>query len=324
MSQTSQNNLLKLPILDLSIPLTSSALSSLLDACTDWGFFHVINHGVSDALSDTLSSFARQIFALSLDTKLKLGPSSSVRSYTPQFIASPFYEGLKVAGPDLFSSAQCSGNALLGENCSEFSRAVQQYGDKMTELSRRIIEIILMSMGDGFETKFYDTEFSKSYGYLRIIQYSSPGPSEEEVEGLGKHTDMCCMTVLYSDDVSSLQVRSKAGQWMDIEPCEGSLVVNIGDMFEAWSNGRLRSSEHRVVLRKRRNRLCLAFFWSFEDDKVIFAPDEVVGDGNRRLFRPFVCSDYVNFREFDDKERYDNVGKTVREFAGLGVQILDV
>ncbi|KAL9228923.1 hypothetical protein vseg_004451 [Gypsophila vaccaria] len=322
MSETSQNNLLKLPIFDMSTPPTSSTLSCLFDACSEWGFFHVTNHGVPQTLFDGLSSFARQIFGLSLDAKLKVGPTSSVRSYTPQFIASPFYEGLKVAGPDLFSSAECSGNALLGPQCSEeFSRVVQQYGDRMTELSRQIIEIILMSLGEGFDRRFYESEFSKSYGYLRIIQYSPPPlePSEEEVEGLGKHTDMCCMTVLYSDDVSSLQVRSKEGKWMDIEPCEGSLLINVGDMFEAWSNGKVRSSEHRVVLRKRRNRLCLAFFWSFEDDKVIYAPKEVVGDGNSRVFKPFVCSDYVHFREFDDKERYDKVGKTVREFAGLGV-----
>lgn len=191
----------------------------------------------------------------------------------------------------------------------------------MTDLSRRILQVILMSLGDGVERKFYETEFKKSYGYLRIINYSPPGPSQGEVEGLGKHTDMGSMTILYPDDVSSLQVRSKEGKWMDIEPCAGSLVVNIGDMLEAWSNGILRSSEHRVMLRKPRSRLSLAFFWTFEDDKLIFAPEEVVGEGNKRIFKPFICSDYIRFREFDDRERYEKVGNTVRDFAGTGVEM---
>ncbi|XP_057251330.1 gibberellin 20-oxidase-like protein isoform X2 [Beta vulgaris subsp. vulgaris] len=200
---------------------------------------------------------------------------------------------------------------------------VQEYGVIMTNLSRRIIEVILMSLGDGFEKKFYETEFRKCYGYLRIINYTQPGPTQEEVEGLGKHTDMCCMTILYPDDVSSLQVRSKEGKWMDIEPVKGSIVLNIGDMLEAWSNGILRSSEHRVMLRKPRDRLSMAFFWTFEDDKVIFAPKELVGGGpqKKRVFKPFVCSDYVRFREFDDKEKYDKVGNSVRDFAGIGAEM---
>ena len=195
------------------------------------------------------------------------------------------------------------------------SEAVQEYGVKMTDLCRRIVQMILMSLGNDFDKKFNETEFSKCNGYLRIINYTPP-KSSQEVEGLGKHTDMSCITILYPDDINSLQVRSKEGKWMNIEPCKDSVVVNIGDMFEAWSNAILRSSEHRIVLSKPRNRLSLAFFWTFEDDKMIFAPKEMVGDGNNRVFRPFICRDYVRFREFDDKDRYDKVGNTVRDFAG--------
>ena len=196
------------------------------------------------------------------------------------------------------------------------SKLVQEYGNKMTDLSKRIVQIILMSLGDGFERMFYETEFSKCHGYLRIINYTPPSPSGQVFEGLGMHTDMGCLTILYSEDISSLQVRSKEGKWMDTVPCQGNIVVNIGDMLEAWTNAKLRSSEHRVMLRKPRNRLSLAFFWSFEDEKVIFAPEDLVGKENKRVFKPFVCLNYVNFREFDDKERYDKVGNTVRAFAG--------
>lgn len=186
----------------------------------------------------------------------------------------------------------------------------------MRDLSKRIVEIILMSLGDGFERSCYEAEFSKCHGYLRIINYTPATPSGQVVEGLGMHTDMGCLTILYPEDISSLKVRSKQGQWMGIVPCEGSIVVNIGDMLEAWTNTKLRSSEHRVMLSKPRNRLSLAFFWSFKAEKVIFALEELVGEGKKRIFKPSVCLNYVNFREFDDKERYDKVGNTVRAFAG--------
>lgn len=188
----------------------------------------------------------------------------------------------------------------------------------MTELAKRIVQVVLMSLGENFEHKFYDSEFGNCHGYLRIINYTPPeSVTQEEVEGLGMHTDMSCITIVYQDQIGGLQVRSKEGNWLDITPCEETLLVNIGDLMQAWSNGRLRSSEHRVVLKRFANRFSLAFFWCFEDQKVICAPDEVVGEGHLRAYRPFVCGDYVKFREIGSGEgKFEKVGFTVKDFAG--------
>jgi isopenicillin N synthase-like dioxygenase len=78
----------------------------------------------------------------------------------------------------------------------------------------------------------------------------------------------------------------------------------------------LRSSEHRVVLKRNVHRFSLAFFWCFEDEKVIFAPDEVVGEGSMRIYNPFVCREYLKYRESSEKGRFDKVGFTVKDFAG--------
>lgn len=200
------------------------------------------------------------------------------------------------------------------------SEVLQDYGSKMAELSKKIIKIALMSLGEGFEKKYYESEFQNCHGYLRMNNYSSPPENLEdhdEVEGLGMHTDMSCVTIVYQDEIGGLQVRSKEGKWMDISPCEGTLVVNIGDMFQAWSNEKLRSSEHRVILKQPVNRFSLAFFWCFEDEKVIVAPDDVVGEGNVRIYEPFVCSDYLKFRESNERGKFEKVGFTVRGFARI-------
>lgn len=191
----------------------------------------------------------------------------------------------------------------------------------MSELSKTIVKAVLTSLGEDFETKFYESDFKKCNGYLRIIKYTAPAESleeEKEVEGLGMHTDMSCVTIVCQDEIGGLQVRSKEGKWMDISPCEDTLVVNVGDLMHAWSDGKLRSSEHRVVLKRYANRFSLAFFWCFEDEKVIYAPNEVVGEGNFRKYKPFVCRDYLKFRESSEKGRFDKVGFTVKDFAGNG------
>lgn len=199
--------------------------------------------------------------------------------------------------------------------CSEI---LQEYGSKMVELSRKILEIVLRTLGDDCERKFYESEFRSCHGYLRIINYSPPETVEEkQVEGLGMHTDMSCITIVYQDETGGLQMRSKEGEWMEVPPTHNSLVVNIGDLMQAWSNGRLRSSEHRVVLRRRVNRFSLAFFWCFEDEKEILAPEGVVGEGNLRQYKPFVCADYLKYRENNEVGKFDRIGYTVKDFAGL-------
>ncbi|XP_010255364.1 PREDICTED: gibberellin 3-beta-dioxygenase 4 [Nelumbo nucifera] len=316
MTMSESQTFRQLPVLDISQPLDPSSLSFLSQACRQWGFFYITNHGIPKALYDRLYLLSTNLFKLPSDSKLKLGPPSCIRTYTPHFIASPYYEGLRVSGPDFFASAKNSSDVLFDAPNPEFCETLQEYGRKMSELAKRISEIVLETLGDGFYKKYCDSEFGSCHGYLRIINYTPPETVEkEEVEGLGMHTDMSCITVVYQDQIGGLQMRSNGGEWVDVSPCEGNLVVNIGDLLEAWSNGRLKSSQHRVVLRRFVNRLSLAFFWCFEDEKVVLAPDEVVGQGNTRMYRPFVCLDYLKFRQGSETNKFHRVGLTVKDFA---------
>uniref|UniRef100_A0A7N0TQT0 Fe2OG dioxygenase domain-containing protein n=1 Tax=Kalanchoe fedtschenkoi TaxID=63787 RepID=A0A7N0TQT0_KALFE len=315
----------QLPSFDVSQPLDHASLSSLALACKEWGFFHITNHGVSADLLKKVKHLSSGLFGLPSETKLNAGPNSSVKTYTPHFIASPFFESLRVSGPDFFASAQSSVRVLDPTN-TEFSEVMKEYGSKMSELSQKIIKSVLTCLGSDFETLFYESEFSKCHGYFRINNYSPcEKPDEEPVEGLGMHTDMSCITIVHQDVSGGLQVRSREGKWLDINPCEGTLVVNIGDLMQAWSNDRLRSSEHRVVLRRNTNRASFAFFWCFEDEKTVLAPDEVVGDmaADRRVYKPFSCAGYMKFRENNERGKFEKVGFTVKDFAGYNIPSAD-
>ncbi|KAG1361315.1 gibberellin 20 oxidase 1-B [Cocos nucifera] len=200
---------------------------------------------------------------------------------------------------------------------ADSSDIVQEYGSKMMELSKKIVVVLLKCLGDRLEFKYLD-EFSQCHGYLRINNYTPPEDIEAEgVEGLGMHTDMSCITILYQDATGGLQMRSKEGDWVDLLSNEDALAVNIGDLLQAWSNGQLRSSKHRVILKQPVNRLSVAFFWCFEDEKVILAPEDVVGGRKHRIYKPFVCLDYIKFRENTEKGRFDKVGYNINGFAAI-------
>ncbi|VVB15621.1 unnamed protein product [Arabis nemorensis] len=198
----------------------------------------------------------------------------------------------------------------------------------MTELCEKIMKAILSSFGDDLHHKYYESEFGNCHGYFRINNYTIPlkeddhKEEDDSIEGLGMHTDMSCITIVDQDDIGGLQVRSRDGiGLMDIIPKDNALVVNVGDLLHAWTNGRLRSSQHRVVLKRRGfagSRFSLAFFWCFDDGKVVFAPDVVVGGcEGARVFQSFTCGDYLRFRESNVRGKFEKVGYTVEDFARI-------
>eukprot|EP01052_Picozoa_sp_SAG31_P018604 SAG31_NODE_1323_length_8792_cov_16.597032_5_plen_106_part_00 len=63
----------------------------------------------------------------------------------------------------------------------------------------------------------------------------------------GAHSDINTITLLLGAEEGGLEILTRAGEWASINPPQGSLVVNIGDMLARSTNGMLPSTPHRVV-----------------------------------------------------------------------------
>ena len=77
---------------------------------------------------------------------------------------------------------------------------------------------------------------------LRLLHYPSiPARVIEEakVTRMPAHADWSSFTMLFQDDCGGLQVEDpgEPGKFVDMEPLEGSLVMNVGDLLTRWSNG---------------------------------------------------------------------------------------
>jgi isopenicillin N synthase-like dioxygenase len=101
------------------------------------------------------------------------------------------------------------------------------------------------------ENQLKDTHL-RSLFQLRLLHYP-PVPTSliraEEKSRISAHSDFGTLTLLFQDSVGGLEVEdpNSPGIFRPVKPIPGTVLVNIGDLMERWSNGRWRSTVHRVV-----------------------------------------------------------------------------
>ncbi len=153
------------------------------------------------------------------------------------------------------------GDSKESYNWIEPARMQEQYWPteipKFKSLAQSILQIS-QRLSYQFFNKF-ESIFKHKKGYLidkhmsgyvnmRMFHYPAHERQEEHESG-GEHTDYGSITLLFRfDDVGGLQVQDReTDEWIDVPIIKNSIVLNIGDMFQRWSNDTLKSTNHRVV-----------------------------------------------------------------------------
>jgi gibberellin 2-oxidase len=57
----------------------------------------------------------------------------------------------------------------------------------------------------------------------------------------GGHTDFGSLTLLFSQHVAGLQIRTPEGEWKWVKPVEGGITCNAADTLTFLTNGKLSS-----------------------------------------------------------------------------------
>ncbi|MGH8290280.1 MAG: isopenicillin N synthase family dioxygenase [Steroidobacteraceae bacterium] len=221
--------------------------------------------------------------------------------------------GITVAGDPLREASPLPDEARLPgwrEAVSAYYRAVAWVAEALMRSFAR---------GLGLRPDYFDDAFHQGLSTLRLIRYPRRDAGELAtvqdpagwVQTLGTrrylvgaaHTDSGFVTLLAQNGVPGLQARLRAGQWVDVPPLEGTLVVNFGQVLEQWSAGRIRATEHRV-LGSGRERFSIPFFYEARADASI-APLSL---DRPDLFAPFEYGDFLwqrltSFVEFRGMER---------------------
>jgi isopenicillin N synthase-like dioxygenase len=325
-----------LPVIDLS-PFDESRLwrdhvgAQIDRACSEFGFFYLVGHGVEEVLIERLLTLSRQFFAQDEAAKRRIHMSLSGRAWRGYF---PVGEELTSGLPDLkeglyFGSEDPedhvrvqSGTPLHGRNAFPdipgFRETVLEYLDALTRLGQCLAAALARGLGVD-ETEFVNHYASDPTILLRVFHYPPQVDRSTGQWGVGEHTDYGFLTILKQDDTGGLQIK-QGERWLDVPPVAGSFVCNVGDMLEVLTGARYRSAPHRVRNISQASRLSVPFFFDPSFDAKL-APIS----SERMLSTALPArAQHANTRADQVRGTYGEylIGKVSRVFPQLGERVL--
>lgn len=295
------------PTIDVSQPL-GGQLDALDRACRDHGFFLISGHGLDTVIERTWDA-AGQFFGAdrSLRTTVERDADNPLGWYDRE-LTKRRRDAKEVFDFTDPNSPPADAHNRWPEGLDGFRSAMADFYDAFSALSTTAVEIVHLALGldpaDGL--RFTGSRTNSS---VRLNHYpvGDPVPADERAQlrrlgdtALGHHTDPGVVTLLLQDATGGLQTRSRAGEWIDVEPRAGTVVVNLADSVQVWTNDRYRAAVHRVAPMTRTSRMSIPYFLHPARDAVVEPIPELV-DGTPR-YRPFEWRAFMRARTDDNFE----------------------
>ncbi|XP_050370560.1 protein SRG1-like [Argentina anserina] len=282
---------------------SDSELENLHSSCEEWGIFQLVNHGVRPILLEKLNYEVEEFFKLPLEEKMKYqvrpgdveGYGSIVqnkdqkRDWGNRFYMTmnPIHRRKPYLFPELPSSLRTT---------------FESYYLELKQLALELLRFLGKAVK--IDTEEIEELFEDGMQSARINYYPAC-PQPELVIGLTPHSDASGITILHQlNGVGGLQIK-KDGVWVPVNFFESAFVVNAGDIFEILSNGKYKSTEHRVMVNSEQERISIAMFFNPKFEAEIGPSNSLITPENPPLFKRIEMEQYVedfyNRRKLDGK-----------------------
>ncbi|KAK8480548.1 hypothetical protein V6N11_047855 [Hibiscus sabdariffa] len=229
---------LELPPLDLSKldghgPGRDQVSKQIVRAAETLGFFQVVNHGVPLHLLESLKDTAHKFFSLPLERKaVYLAPvtPTPLVKYGTSF--RPHKE--KALGwKDYLLMQYTNDDEALRHWPQEIRGVLLDYLRSSIRMVKTLLQILLRNLGVEPNDSMIDNFIANKM--INMIFYPRC-PNPDLTIGIRRHSDISTLTILLQDEIGGLYVKieedmdyGKKGEWIEITPTPGALVVNIGN-----------------------------------------------------------------------------------------------
>ncbi len=289
------------------------SIGQIAEACREWGFFQVTNHGIRLDLIDAVWAKTHAFFALPMQQKERLlRTRDNPWGYYNNELTKNQRDKKEVFdftsdGVDPIYRAQ----NRWPEFDADFRTVMEAYRDACAALSLKLLEA--MSYGLGLAADYLNAHFDPVHtGFVRLNYYPIEDPmagrdnvAHLDVADLGvhHHTDAGALTVLLQDETGGLQV-FKDGFWYDVEPVENAFVINTGDMMQVWSNDRYQAAIHRVLAMESDDRYSIPFFYNPNAETRVRPLPSVITEADPARYRTIDWSEFRSLRTDGDYADY--------------------
>jgi len=276
------------------------------DSYERFGFAIVRDHGLDPDLVARANAAVKAFFALPLATKMnyRIEGGAGQRGYVPFKMEAA--KGADAADLKEFwhigreLPAHHTYRALMPDNLWPTEVAgfhddlLALYG-ALDTLGGELLESIALFLG--LEPGFLTGAVKDGDSVLRLLHYPPMPPNPDGVRA-GAHEDINVITLLLGAEEAGLQLLTREGAWLEVNPPQGALVVNIGDMLSRLTNDVLPSTTHRVVNpaadRAHLPRYSIPFFLHFAPDFLIETlPGCITRENPNRYPSPITARDFL-------------------------------
>ncbi|KAK9056405.1 hypothetical protein SSX86_027496 [Deinandra increscens subsp. villosa] len=269
------------------------------DACENWGFFEIVNHGISRELLDNVEKMTKGHYSRCMEERFKQTVASKLEAGDDDQVLDLDWESTLY-----LRHLPQSNISHIPDLQDDYREVMKDFAHHLQNLAESLLEIFCENLGledKGYLKKaFYGPKQqagAPTFG-TKVSNYP-PCPKPDLVKGLRAHTDAGGVILLFQDDkVSGLQVLNQDGRWVDVPPMRHSIVINLGDQLEVITNGRYKSVMHRVLAQTDGTRMSIASFYNPASDALIYPAPQLLmlskNNTSTTTYPKFVFEDYMN------------------------------
>ena len=305
----------KFPVVDMADVIAGKAGAveragaEVRAACNDVAFFFVKNHGVPQTLIDDIIEQARRFHAQPMEEKMKIAVGPELLGYllpggqtqrtsiynknTRRELSASFYARREYPPDHPDYDKPWSHHNKWPENLPGFHDAAIAYYNALDDLFAEILP--LFSVALGMEPDYFNNHpgFSPPNPNLRLLEYPSQDPNEENLFGIGPHSDYGCITILNQGPSPGLEVLMPSGDWVSAPMLKGHFLINTGQLLTRWSNDTIPATPHRVINSTGHLRHSVAFLTATRPDVLIECLPSCQGPGNPPKYPPVTYGEHI-------------------------------
>jgi isopenicillin N synthase-like dioxygenase len=296
------------PLLSLA-QLSSAAFADAIGGSfTEYGFAMLCDHGMDSDLIARGWDMNRAFFALPEEAKRRyyVEGLAGQRGYTPFRVEiakgaserdlKEFWHVGRELAPGSPDCTTMPANIWPTEPAG-FRDTFTALYDSFEHLGRRVLSGIAVYLGLGPD--WFDPAILNGNSILRLLHYPPVAGPTPAIRA-GAHEDINLITLLLGAEEAGLQLLTREGDWISVNPPPGAIVVNVGDMLQRLTNHVLRSTTHRVINpapeRASVSRYSMPFFLHLRPDFLIEPLPGCINADNPTLEAPITAQSYLEER----------------------------